>query len=644
PGQPAACAAAEAPGGGGQGHLSTSTPTIAAPIRDLPHQMSDGVRILSRPGARPGAPTEAARGEAPTVEERLLGIVAASADPGSLSDGLEAAAGPDDALHVSRSRANLLRPLQLTPALRVLELGAGYGALTRYLGETCASVDAVERVPARASVARARTRDLPGVEVFAGTLDDVPTEPFYDVVTAVGLPERADGGSPGPAGYDAFLAGMLRRLKPGGTLVLALPNRLGIKYLCGHRDDHTGRPFDGLEGYPHGGGCTLSRGELERMLRAAGLAWQVLTVFPDHLTPRALLSDELLGAPALGALAKGLPGFPSPGRAGHALRLAVERRVWGGLVDAGIAAHFGNALLVVASRGEGSLWPDDLLAAFYSLNRRALFTTASHVASAGDGVRIRRRRLAGPQPRVEEGPLALEVGDADFVDGEMLVDVISDAAAPDREAWLARWAALVAREAREGRGVDLLPANIVVDAGGDLHVIDQEWSSGAYGPDEVLSRGALLLTLQLWDRILPERWDGAVLRDVAVAVGRSVGLDVDGSWLAGAIAREADLQAQVQNLPPDAPGFRDASDAQRRLIEAGLANPLSMAPGGVREHELRATAEIERQESWDRTAYLFPKLHEATAQLEAARTELRHSLLRAAQLEGEVRALRNRGG
>ncbi|MGH2689123.1 MAG: methyltransferase domain-containing protein, partial [Actinomycetota bacterium] len=574
-------------------------------------------------------------------EERLLAVVAGVSDAGALSDELEAAAGPDHVLEVSASRANLLRPLRLAGGLRVLELGAGYGALTRYLGETCPTVDALERSPGRARVARARTRDLPGVEVFAGGIDDVPAEPFYDLVTAVGVLEHAGAGSPDPAAYEAFLASVVQRLKPDGTLVLATPNRLGVKYVCGHADDRTGQPFDGLEGYPRGAPArTFPRAELERMLGAAGFACTVINVFPDLLTPRALLSDELLGSRRLASLSKGIPSFPSPGRAGHPPRLAVERRVWGALVDAGLGPQFGNAFLVVASRGGEPLWPHGLLAAFYSLNRRSLFTTASHVVSEGDRVRVRRRRVAGAEPRVEEGSLALTVADADFVEGELLVDLLADAGPADRAAWLARWAELVAREAQEGRCVDLLPQNIVVAPAGDLHVIDQEWSSAAYGPDDVLSRGALLLTLQLWDRLVPEHWDGEVLRDVALAIGAAVGLDPAGSWLEGAIERESRLQAQVQSDPPDSPGFADAAAAQQSLIEAGLANPLRMIPSGVREHELRAAAEIERQEAWDRAAYLFPKLRDTAAELESARVELRHSLLRCAQLEGEIRALR----
>ena len=97
--------------------------------------------------------------------------------------------------HLEPARANVLKALELPAGARVLEIGAGCGAVTRYLGETCALVDALEPVPARATVARERTRDLPNVEVFVGELDDLPDVESYDIVVVVGVLEYAGNGA-----------------------------------------------------------------------------------------------------------------------------------------------------------------------------------------------------------------------------------------------------------------------------------------------------------------------------------------------------------------------------------------------------------------------------------------------------------------
>ena len=58
----------------------------------------------------------------------------------------------------------------------MLDVGAGTGAIARYLGEAGCSVVALEGNMARAKVAAERCRDLPDVEVVCGTIDDlIPT-------------------------------------------------------------------------------------------------------------------------------------------------------------------------------------------------------------------------------------------------------------------------------------------------------------------------------------------------------------------------------------------------------------------------------------------------------------------------------------
>ncbi|HJP07642.1 MAG TPA: hypothetical protein QF882_09345, partial [Arenicellales bacterium] len=60
--------------------------------------------------------------------------------------------------HLSPLRANILRGLDLTGRSTALEIGAGCGAITRYLGDTGFEVDAVEGSASRARLARLRCR------------------------------------------------------------------------------------------------------------------------------------------------------------------------------------------------------------------------------------------------------------------------------------------------------------------------------------------------------------------------------------------------------------------------------------------------------------------------------------------------------
>jgi hypothetical protein len=86
------------------------------------------------------------------AEERLFELVGETDDIGSLNEALHGrATNWAERYHVDRQRANVLRAFELSKAGRVLEVGAGCGAMSRYLAEVCPAVDALEPVTARAA-------------------------------------------------------------------------------------------------------------------------------------------------------------------------------------------------------------------------------------------------------------------------------------------------------------------------------------------------------------------------------------------------------------------------------------------------------------------------------------------------------------
>ena len=96
------------------------------------------------------------------VEARIAGIINKASDISVLS--AELASFCNDwptTYHLSRKRANLLRPLEnYFRGKSVLEIGAGCGAITRYLGEIGAEVLALEGSLRRAPIVASRCRGL----------------------------------------------------------------------------------------------------------------------------------------------------------------------------------------------------------------------------------------------------------------------------------------------------------------------------------------------------------------------------------------------------------------------------------------------------------------------------------------------------
>ncbi len=509
----------------------------------------------------------------------VLQILREAVDLGSLSDEpLRRARGRAQRHHLSPDRANVLRALDLPAHAVVLEIGAGCGALTRYLAESCAAVDALETSATRAACVAERTRDQHGVRVFVGELGDIPAVAAYDVVVLVSAPAAVPGGAIAPT--PAVLADVAARLRPGGAFVLAVENKLGVKYLVGAPDDNTGRVFDSVEGYPHGRPAArgLDRRELTAAIRGAGLSADVAVAFPDHVTSRAVLRPELFGE-KLASLLHRVPHFPSPDRVGARAPLGDEHLTWRSLVTAGLAGETGNSFVVVAGktasggRAPVSLWPAGVAGAFYSVGRRGPFLVESRIDVAEPEGLIRRRRLAGPTPA---GPtpagaaqdviaggaarpdgqrvgdtVTLTVRDSPFVPSRDLLDLLVDTDDPATAGYLTRWSELVraAGAARQPAGmpIDLVPHNLVVDTAGAVVVIDDEWRSPAAGPELVLGRGALYVGIHLAHGHRPiGPWAGCdTVRDAVIAVGRVVGLAADGSWISEVVEQEAWLHTCV---------------------------------------------------------------------------------------------------
>ena len=253
--------------------------------------------------------------------------------------------------HFSYQRANLLRPLDIRPGMRVLDVGAGSGALARYVGEQGADVVALEGNPRRAEATAVRCADLPNVTVVAGALSDVDRAERFDLVLLVGVLEysaSAIGGAGGPAG-------MLERarslLAPGGSVVVAIENQIGLKYLLGGREDHVGRPWVGVEGYAGPPGVrTWTRRELRRMLDDAGLDRQHwLAPFPDYKLPSVVVDERLYDEPDAPDLLDQLVLRPVVCLDQAPVRLADAAGAHRVFADAGLAADVANSFLVVAA-------------------------------------------------------------------------------------------------------------------------------------------------------------------------------------------------------------------------------------------------------------------------------------------------------
>lgn len=197
--------------------------------------------------------------------------------------------------HLSDMRENILNWYDFKPEADILEIGAGMGAVTGLLCEKAKSVISVELTHRRAEVIYNRYTEYDNLTILVGNFNEMEFMQKFDYITLIGVLEYAPGfttdGEPA-----TFIRKIKSLLKPGGKLLIAIENRFGLKYWCGAGEDHTGQPYDGINGYPENKDVrTFSRTELTDLLDECGLRkHRFYYPLPDYKLPQVIYSDEYL--------------------------------------------------------------------------------------------------------------------------------------------------------------------------------------------------------------------------------------------------------------------------------------------------------------------------------------------------------------
>ena len=245
--------------------------------------------------------------------------------------------------HLSPVRENLLKWFPFNPEGSVLEVGAGCGALTGVLSNKLKKVTALEYSKQRAEIIAMRHSQRSNIKIVVGGLQDFVTKQKFDYVSVIGVLEYAGKFYGGKDPYKSFLSKIKKSLKPSGALILAIENKIGIKYLCGAKEDHTERIFESIHNYPYTEGVrTFSKKELTDLLNASGfnsLEWHY--PLPDYKLPQQIFSDDML--PRDPDMIWNL--FPKGSRGKYMMS---EKRLAKTLTDAGLFGEFANSFLVIA--------------------------------------------------------------------------------------------------------------------------------------------------------------------------------------------------------------------------------------------------------------------------------------------------------
>ena len=215
--------------------------------------------------------------------------------------------------HLSPERENILDWYEWKDDASVFEVGAGCGAISGVLCRNAKRVVANDLSKRRSTINAYKNQDASNLEIMVGNFNVVAEkmEERFDYVTLIGVLEYAKSyiGKDNP--YPEYLEKINRLLKPGGKILIAIENRLGLK-----------------------------------ILQENGFSkFKFYYPYPDYKFPAVIYSDEYLPKP--GELRKNQRNFDA-----DRITLFDEGKAFDGILKSGLFPVFSNSFLIEVEKKE----------------------------------------------------------------------------------------------------------------------------------------------------------------------------------------------------------------------------------------------------------------------------------------------------
>ncbi|MBZ6387063.1 MULTISPECIES: rhamnan synthesis F family protein [Pantoea] len=419
--------------------------------------------------------------------------------------------------HLTSRRSNLLRPFEAQlKNKKVLEIGCGCGAITRFLGEAGAQVVSVEGSLRRATIARARCEDLDNVEIICVPSDELPDIGEFDFVLLIGVLEYARVFL-GESGQKLLLDSCYSRLNENGKLFVAIENKLGIKYFAGAAEDHVGQPMFGVNNsYDDTGVMTFGRAELKEILGCSGFSYiEEYLPLPDYKLPTEIVTplgwkkySTQLTQLAIESAHKDVQGIAEP-------VFSVEqalKNIW----QNNLAADLSNSFLFLAAKKE-FFSENKILLHHYSDGRLPEYNKELIVTVNDNDLEVLTYSISKNSNVVStQNTFKHKIEEQSaFFEGESLwLSLLNIVNKPGwtvgaLQNWLKKWLDCLAREENisteldkdtllPGKYNDAMPFNILIDKNDNVKFIDLEWvSTDKISLGYVIFRGVLHSLLRI---------------------------------------------------------------------------------------------------------------------------------------------------
>jgi SAM-dependent methyltransferase len=263
---------------------------------------------------------------------------------------------PEVFYHFAPSRWNLISWFDGWKGKKVLEIGSECGAYTSYLTRQASRVTCLETSALYQEVNEARHKGTTNTVFLTGAMNKlINTNEKYDCILITQAFAKAASYVCHEDQYDMadeFMASQKELLKQAselltkdGRIILAVDNRMGLKYFAGAKEPNTGEYFGGLEGQSGGHGeRAFTSAEMEKIFaQIPNLQVETYYPYPDYRYPKMIYSEHYL--PKKGELVQNDLDLDAPN-----LQLYNVEKAFDMIIDHETFPLFSNSFMYILER------------------------------------------------------------------------------------------------------------------------------------------------------------------------------------------------------------------------------------------------------------------------------------------------------
>lgn len=463
-------------------------------------------------------------------ESTLRGILKKSSDLSSTSRELEQSITDEKSRHsLSRNRSLILRSLKIRPAAKVLEIGSGCGAITRFLGEVAETVVAIERNPERAFDCGARTAGMRNVHILCADYRDIALREKFDIVV-VNIAFEGHGAVVGDFEAAQNKAKVFRSfLTADGSIVCFFD----------------GRVVSGIQ-------ATIAS-----LFYTVIDCVEILIPLPNWLYPTAVVRSKLLNRVNCAEL---FANLMSEKRHRTEVGNKHARLMWHDLQNSGALGEYAGSCVAVIG-GYRDLVADDWFGDIYSIQRNARYSVRTSIQSdKSNNIRTTKRMFDADRQPVIAASFEHRLESTAWANGysvhtQIVREICSSRPEPTekriektvRSWWRAISKEIVGDGKLAGKTLDYHWQNAIFDDA-DIVFIDREWRwNSPINPTWIIYRTVQKFvddeidSVAAWNRMNPILSSYSII----LAVARIVGIHVRSRDLFSAVKNECEFQQAV---------------------------------------------------------------------------------------------------